>query len=172
LAAKKNALENQPLKITCIDPYPYKALTLLPGINIIQKELQDVELPVFEELQEDDILFIDSSHMVKIDGEVPYLFLEVLPSLNVGVNVHVHDVSFPYNIPFPASEWVFSQPWPMLWNEAMILQAFLCYNRNFSIELSTPLIRFHNEEFLRKAFYEFVDENPIAFCSLWMRRVS
>ena len=146
----------------------------MPRINIIQKEAQDVELPVFEELQANDILFIDSSHAVKIDGEVPYLFLEVLPSLNVGVNVHVHDVSFPYNIPFPASELVFSQPWPMLWNEAMILQAFLCYNRNFSIELSTPLIRFHDEDFLRKTIplNESVDKDWKTFCSLWMRRVS
>jgi Methyltransferase domain len=174
LAAEKNALENQPLNITCIDPYPYKALTLLPSIKIIQKEVQDIELAVFEELQENDIFFIDSSHMVKVGSDVPYLVLEALPSLKSGVNVHVHDIPFPYNIPFPPSEYVFNQPFPLLWNEAMMIQAFLCYNRNFSIELSTPLIRYHNEEFLRKSFtcYESVVENPRTFCSLWMRRVS
>ena len=33
-------------------------------------------------------------------GDVPVLYLEVLPTLNVGVVVHIHDVPFPYNIPF------------------------------------------------------------------------
>ncbi len=174
LASEKNRQEGHPVKITCIDPYPYKALTSIPEINVIQKEVQDVELALFEDLLANDIFFIDSSHMVKVDGDVPYLILEILPSLKVGINIHVHDIPFPYNVPYPASEWVFNQPWPMLWNEAMILQAFLCFNKDFTIELSTPLIRYYDEPFLRKniPFYESVEENPRTFSSIWMKRVS
>lgn len=174
LAAEKNVLEGHPVCMTCIDPFPYKALTLMPEIKIIQKEVQDVSLPVFEELQPNDIFFIDSSHMVKVGGDVPYLILEVLPSLKVGVNIHVHDTPFPYNVPYPASKWIFNQPWPMLWNEAMMLQAFLCYNKDFRIELSTPLIRYYDESFLRThmPLYESLDESPGTFSSIWIRRDS
>ena len=45
------------------------------------------------------LYFIDPTHVVRIDGEVPYLVLEVLPALPPGVLVHVHDVHFPYNVP-------------------------------------------------------------------------
>jgi len=128
----------------------------------------------FGQLQKDDVLFIDSSHVLKIDGDVPFLYLEVLPTLNVGVVVHIHDVPFPYNIPYPPQLWVFSQEWPMLWNEAMVVQAFLSFNRNFRVIMSTPLIRYFDEDFLRKSIpiYESIEQNPNTFSSLWLRRVS
>jgi hypothetical protein len=74
--------------------------------------------------------------------------LEVLPTLNSGVVIHIHDVPFPYDIPYPPELWVFWQQTPMLWNEAMVLQAFLCFNKEFEIKMSTPLIRHYDEEFL------------------------
>lgn len=174
LAAERNAQEGHPLEITCIDPYPYVKLKATSGVRIIQKEVQDIDICFFQQLEQDDVLFIDSSHIVKVDGDVPYLLLEVLPSLTVNVNIHVHDVPFPYNVPFPASEWIFNQPWPMLWNEAMMLQAFLCYNTEFSVELCTPLIRYYDESFLKDLVptYESVHENPRTFSSIWIKRVS
>ncbi len=171
LAAEKNASEGYPLQITCIEPYPYEKLYSIPGIQIHAKEVQDVELSVFQQLEENDIFFIDSSHVVKIDSDVPFLFLEVLPVLNVGVAVHVHDVNFPYNIPYPPEQWIFNEIWPMLWNEAMFLQAFLCFNPKFQIEMSTPLIRHFDEPFLKKSipFYEPLDQNPNGFSSIWLK---
>ena len=53
------------------------------------------------------MLFIDSSHVLKIDGDVPFLYLEVLPRLNQASCIHIHDVPFPYNVPYPARLWVF-----------------------------------------------------------------
>jgi len=174
LAAKKNASEGHPVQITCVEPYPYAKLQEIPGIEITAKEVQDVDLSLFQQLEENDIFFIDSSHMVKVDGDVPFLLLEVLPSLKSGVMVHVHDVPFPYNIPFPADEWIFKQIWPMLWNEAMMLQAFLCYNNKFKVELSTPLIRYFDESFLKKnvPIYESLEQNPQTFSSMWLQRVA
>ena len=106
----------------------------------------------FGQLQKDDVLFIDSSHVLKIDGDVPFLYLEVLPTLNVGVVVHIHDVPFPYNIPYPPQLWVFSQEWPMLWNEAMVVQAFLSFNRKL------PSHHVHTvDTLLRRGFFAEVD---------------
>jgi predicted O-methyltransferase YrrM len=174
LAAARNTSEGYPLAITCIEPYPFEKLRTIPNIDIIAKQVQDVEVSFFGQLQKDDVLFIDSSHVLKIDGDVPFLYLEVLPTLNVGVIVHIHDVPFPYNIPYPPQLWVFSQEWPMLWNEAMVVQAFLSFNRNFRVLMSTPLIRYFDEDFLRKSIpiYESIEQNPNTFSSLWLRRVS
>lgn len=174
LAAERNAREGYPLQITCIEPYPFAKLHTIPGIEIIAREVQDIDLARFWELQANDVLFIDSSHVVKIDSDVSFLFLEVLPVINVGVKIHVHDVPFPYNIPYPPQHWVFGQVWPIYWNEAMLLQAFLCFNDKFQIELSTPLIRQFDEAFLRRSIpgYQSVEENPNTFSSLWFARVS
>ncbi len=118
------------------------------------------------------MLFIDSSHALKIDSDVAYLFLEVLPRLQPGVLVHIHDVPFPYNVPYPADAWLFGERWPVYWNEAMIVQAFLAFNSAFEVVLSTPLIRSADEAFLSARFADYVpvaaDPNPPS--SLWLRR--
>ena len=174
LAAMRNAREGHPLAITCIEPNPYEKLLSIPGIEVIEKQVQDVGPSVFERLQSNDLLFIDSSHILRIDGDVPFLYLEVLPRLNVGVVVQIHDVHFPFNIPYPPEVWVLGQKWPLFWNEAMLVQAFLCLNRDFRILMSTPLIRHADEGFLRARipFYESVEENPDTFSALWLRRES
>jgi Methyltransferase domain len=124
-AAERNANEGHPLEMTCIEPRPYDKLREIPGIRLISKEVQDVDASLFGQLQENDILFIDSSHVLRVDGDVPFLYLEVLPQLNVGVAIHVHDIPFPYNIPYPPEYWILDKEWPMFWNEAMVLQALL-----------------------------------------------
>ena len=65
----------------------------------------------------------------------------------------IHDVPFPYNVPYPPQLWVFGREWPMLWNEAMVVQAFLSFNNSFEVTMSTPLIRYVDEEFLKTAGY-------------------
>lgn len=174
LAAKKNAEEGFPLKITCIEPYPSKKLNSIPGIEILVKEVQDVEPAFFDQLKENDILFIDSSHSLRVDSDVPYLYLDVLPGLKKGVFTHIHDIPFPYNIPYPPEVWIFGKPEPVFWNEAMILQAFLSGNDSFKILLSTPMIRFYEEEFLQKNIpdYENIDQNASNVSSIWLKRIS
>ena len=66
--------------------------------------------------------------------------------------MHIHDVPFPYNVPYPASTWLFGERWPVYWNEAMVVQTFLAFNSAFSIHLSTPLIRHEDEKFLIERF--------------------
>jgi predicted O-methyltransferase YrrM len=173
LAAERNGEEGSPLHLTCIEPYPFAALRTLPGFDLVEGFVQDTPLEVFESLESGDVLFIDSSHALKIDSDVAYLFLEVLPRVNPGVLVHIHDVPFPYNVPHPADTWLFGERWPVYWNEAMVVQAFLAFNSSFETLLSVPMIRHHDEGFLIERFPDYVpladDANPPS--SLWLQRV-
>src|ERR1017187_5882615 len=102
LALNKNkVLDQKNSHIICVEPYPYAKLKSIDNILIYQEEVQDVSIDKFQVLEENDILFIDSTHIVKIDGDVPYIYLEVLPQLKKGVYIHIHDIAFPYNIPYP-----------------------------------------------------------------------
>jgi len=173
LAGARNAAEGSPLTITCIEPYPFDALKTLDGFELVQGFVQDTPLEVFESLESGDVLFIDSSHALKIDSDVAYLFLEVLPRVKPGVFVHIHDVPFPFNTPYPADTWLFGERWPVYWNEAMIVQTFLAFNSGFDVLLSVPMIRHHDESFLVDRFDDYVplakDANPPS--SLWIQRV-
>lgn len=163
--------------ITCIEPYPFPALKSIPGIKIIETEVQNCGVEIFTELQAGDVLFIDSSHMLKIDSDVAFLYLEVLPQLCSGVYIHIHDVPFPFNIPYPAEFWtLLSHPssphWPMFWNEAMLLQALLCGSQMFEIILSMPLLRYYDHEFIKKyPFYSPITKEPNTFSSIWIKRI-
>jgi predicted O-methyltransferase YrrM len=176
LAAKRNQKDGAPLEIACIEPYPYAALQQIDGVHLDAMEVQDTSWEPFGRLQAGDVLFIDSTHVVRLDGDVPYLILEVLPRLARGVVVHIHDISFPYNIPYPASYWVLSneQAWPMLWTEAMMLQAFLCFNSAFRVTMSMPYLRYVDEAFVQSTLpmYRPLDEDPATFSSLWIEKVT
>jgi methyltransferase family protein len=173
LAGQRNASEGRPMQITCVEPYPFEALKTIPGITILQHEVQDMGLELFSGLGKDDVLFIDSSHIVRLDGDVPFLFLEVLPSLRTGPLVHVHDIPFPYHCPYPAEYWIYKGVWPMWWNESMLLHALLCGNKQFAVTLSAPLIRHHDEAFLKQLIpnYQTIEEEPNTFSSIWLERV-
>jgi predicted O-methyltransferase YrrM len=174
LAGARNAAEGSPLHITCVEPYPFDALRTLDDFELIEGFVQDVPLSTFEALEAGDVLFIDSSHALKIDSDVAFLFLEVLPRLKPGVLVHIHDVHFPYNGPYPADTWLFGERWPVYWNEAMVVQIFLAHNSAYRVLLSTPMIRHEQEHVLTSLFADYVavadDANPPS--SLWIERVT
>lgn len=161
--------------ITCVDPFSGDRVEGLEGVEVLLREVQDVSPSFFEEeLGAGDVLLIDSTHVVRIDGDVPHLYLEVLPRLRPGVVVHSHDVHFPYHVPHPAEEYVFGAKWPMLWTEAMLLQAFLAFNREFELFLAPPLLRHHDEAFLERAMPDYRRVVPkdydTHFGSVWYRR--
>jgi hypothetical protein len=173
-AAARNAADGAPLQLTCVEPYPFDALRGIDSIDLLQAFVQDVPLERFTALESGDVLFIDSTHALKIDSDVAYLFLEVLPRLAPGVIVHIHDIPLPWNVPFPTDTWLFGERWPMYWNEPMAVQLFLTYNSAFEIVLSTPLLRHHDERLLAERFDDYtpVADDPNPPSSLWLRRVS
>lgn len=129
-ACDKNQEETgQRPKLTSIDPYPWPLFEKgYPGLDeLIPKRVQDVPVSYFEELESGDILFIDSSHVIRSGNDVHYEFLEILPRLKPGVLVHVHDISLPR--PYPKV--YFDNR--LYWNEQYLLQAFLAFNDRFEV---------------------------------------
>jgi len=129
-AANRNARENKKRpKLMSIDPFPWPLFKDgYPGLDeLISKRVQDVPVSFFEELEQNDILFIDSSHVIRSGNDVHYEFLEILPRLKPGVLVHVHDISLPK--PYPK---VYFEN-QLYWNEQYLLQAFLTFNERFEI---------------------------------------
>jgi hypothetical protein len=128
------------LDFTCIEPYPREFLRAgVDGISrLIIEPVQAVDLDVFAALGDGDILFIDSAHVTKTGNDVNRLYLDVLPRLQPGVIVHVHDIFFPHDYP---------QEWVMVgrgWNEQYLLQAFLTFNQRFEILFGNAWMRqFH-----------------------------
>jgi predicted O-methyltransferase YrrM len=175
LAAAGNAAEGRPVKMTVVDPFMTAATRALQaqGVEVIPREAQDLDVEEYTRLEAGDVLFIDSTHIVRIDGEVPFLVLEVLPALKPGVLVHIHDVHLPYNVPCDPGAYVFDRRWPMLFTEAMLVQAYLCNNPRVEIAMSTPLLRHHDEDFLRRALPGYQPLDPQDFDthhgSLWLR---
>ena len=172
-AAARNAAEGRPMAMTVVDPFVSAATRALPGVEALAREAQDVPADWFARLAAGDVLFIDSTHIVRLDGEVPHLVLEVLPTLSSGVLVHVHDVHFPYNVPCDPDAYVFDRRWPMPFTEAMLVQAYLCYNPRVQILMSTPLLRHYHEDFLRRVVpgYQPLDRYDFDthHGSLWFR---
>jgi hypothetical protein len=111
----------------CIEPYEMPWLEKL-DVTVLRKKVEDVEKSLFSSLEKDDILFIDSSHIIRPQGDVLFEFLEILPILNSGVIIHVHDVFTPHDYP---PEWIINNH--TLWNEQYLLEAFLSNNSDFQI---------------------------------------
>lgn len=114
--------------LTVIDPYPNSIIRSgFPGLSVLlETPVQHVETDIFESLQENDILFIDSSHVVRLGGDVVYEYLEILPRLRQGVLVHIHDIFLPYEYP---KTWVLENR--LFWSEQYLLQAFMAFNDSF-----------------------------------------
>lgn len=131
-AILKNKEENKDYEceLLAIDPFPTSVLkTGFPGLSrVISQKVEDVPISQFNKLGENDILFIDSSHVLKIGNDVQYLYLEVLPRLNKGVLIHIHDIFLPSEYP---KEWVLKQY--RFYTEQYLLQAFLTFNNVFEI---------------------------------------
>jgi hypothetical protein len=111
----------------CIEPYEMPWLEKL-NVTVIRKKVEELEVDFFKTLNENDILFIDSSHIIKPQGDVLFEYFEILPILNKGVIVHIHDIFSPRNY---LKEWILDNHW--FWNEQYLLEAFLHYNKEWRI---------------------------------------
>ena len=157
---------NNSISTTFIEPYPQLLSSLLKpsdqsNINIIAKDLQDVDADVFSALSEGDILLIDSTHVSKIDSDVNHILFKILPQLKSGVYIHFHDIFYPFEYP---KEWVYQG---RAWNECYILRAFLMYNNDFEIVLFNSFLSYFHTGV-------FFDEMPLCAknpgTSIWIRK--
>ena len=128
-------------------------------------KVQNASLDQFTSLCSRDILFIDSSHVCAIGSDVTFEILEILPRLNPGVVIHVHDVFLPRNHP---KAWV--KELHRFWNEQYLLQAFLCNNRDFEVIWAGSWLHMMHSEKLASAFPSY-DPRRNWPASFWISRV-
>jgi len=164
-AISKNKEEGYDCELTAIDPYPMEALKRTRLVRLIKRPTQDLELSEFEGLGENDILFIDSTHTVKIGGDVVYLYLEVLPRLSKGVLIHIHDIFLPLEYP---KDWVLKMR--RFWNEQYLLQAFLTFNNSFEVVWAGSYMNLKHPDALKTTFRSYMRGQTFPG-SFWMRRV-
>lgn len=148
----------------CIEPYEMPWLEET-GATIMRQRLEDIPITLFEELEAGDVLFIDSSHTVRPQGDVVLEYLEILPRLAPGVIVHVHDVYTPHDIhPYLVVEQ------RKIWTEQYVMEALLSGGERFEVLLANYWIgRQHPQEFARVVpGYALPPERD--GCSFWMRR--
>jgi len=153
-------------QMTLVEPYPERLFTLLkPGdldrIRLVREPVQSIDLDVFCELEDRDVLLIDSTHVAKLGSDVNHEVFQVLPLLRPGVVVHFHDVFYPFEYPL---DWAREG---RAWNEAYVLRAFLSFNRAYEIVLFNDLVAGRFRDVLERDF-------PLCLKntggSLWLRR--
>lgn len=147
--AAQAALANGSTELVCIEPFADEVLREgFPGLTmLISSRVEELPLDLFLELEENDVLFIDSSHVTRAGGDVTFLFLEVLPRLQPGVVVQVHDVFIPFEYP---RDWVVDGL--RFWNEQYLLQAFLAFNSDFAVLLANSYLNARYPDALRNTF--------------------
>ena len=149
--------------LTCIEPYPEARLLAADlKVELIQKRVEAMDVEFFSVLEANDILFIDSSHIVKFGSDVFYEFLEVLPRLRTGVWVHVHDIFFPHDYP---AEWLMHRRLAL--NEQYLLEAFLAFNKSFAPRLANHWICLEHVESVKRMWAN----TTVGASSFWMQRV-
>lgn len=153
IAARKNQEDGAPpCHITAIEPYPSPWLrkAIVGFGEILDQRVETVSLDRFMGLEGNDILFVDSSHTVRVGGDVVFEINEVLPRLRKGVVVHIHDISFPLNY---SRQYVVERH--TFWAEQYLLQAFLAFNPRCRILWSFSYMQVKRQEVLRKHFPDY-----------------
>jgi hypothetical protein len=156
-------------KFIAIDPYPVDYLkTLSRMVELKECKLQELPLDYFDQLGSGDILFIDSSHVLRSGGDVWMEYCEIIPRLRSGVYVHVHDISLPK--PYPSV--YYDQH--LYWNEQYVLQALLTNNDKLEVVWAGTYLFHKYPEKMSVAFspeYELMRKTyPLAeSASFWMR---
>jgi predicted O-methyltransferase YrrM len=167
-------------RITSVDPEPDRVRGLLRAgdegeggmLRLVPGIVQELPLAEFAALRANDILFIDSSHVMKLGSDVSFLLFQALPRLAPGVFVHVHDVSWSFEYPLE------SYLQGRAWNEAPAMHAFLAYNQAFPIVSFPAFLVSHHRERARALMPALFRQRPglpddeHRACSLWLRRAS
>ena len=167
LIAARSCDMNRAMGLPCqqvaIDPFPKRFLraSLPSSVRLVEKTVQTVGL---EDIVDCDLLFIDSSHVVKIGGDVNHELLEIVPRLKPGALVHWHDILLPGEY---WKTWVKDKHY--IWSEQYLLQAFLQFNQEFEVIWASRYMHLNSPEAITAAF-PFFDRQNHRISSFWIRR--
>jgi predicted O-methyltransferase YrrM len=156
------------IDFTFIEPNPERLFGLFKYEDrskyvVLQQRVQDVPLQIFQALSVNDVLFVDSSHVVKIGSDVAHILFNILPELRPGVIVHFHDIFWPFEYP---KEWLLDPEGGRAWNEVYFMRSFLQFNDAFEIMYFNSFIAEHYADVLR-------DKMPLGLdrpSSLWLKK--
>lgn len=160
--------KKQSTKLVFIEPNPGKLYSLISDEDnfnntIIEKNIQDVSLELFDSLGRNDFLFVDTSHVLKVDSDLSTIMFHILPRLKEGVIIHFHDIFWPFE--YPRS--VFNAG--RNWNEAYILRTFLQYNDSFEIVFFSSYLECCHRELILEKMPGYLKATG---SSLWLRKKS
>ncbi len=166
-AIKKNKMEDEEYHCAhiCIEPYEQPWLEKV-DVELRRDKVEEIELSFFKTLEKNDILFIDSTHVIRPQGDVLFEILEILPILQPGVIVHIHDIFSPKDY---LDEWIYRDK--MLWNEQYLLEAFLSFNSKFEIIGAVNYLSHNHNEIFGEKFPVFRSQTGREPGAFWIRRV-
>jgi predicted O-methyltransferase YrrM len=157
-------------EILAIEPYPKAKLQRLvkenPCVKLLVQPAEEVDLGTFQQLEMNDILFIDSSHIIKCGNDVHYLYLRILPQIPVGTLVHIHDIRFPQDYP---KDWLLTKKY--FWNEQYLLQMFLSFNDSFEVVFASNYMRLRYPKEMQESLVGLDSYSEGWPGSFWMRRI-
>ncbi len=163
LAIEKNKVEGLVCELTCIEPFEMPFLDWVEGITIIRMQVELLSLDIFKSLEANDILFIDSSHIIRPGDDLLFIYFQILPVLKKGVLIHIHDIFTPRHYP---QEWLTNKM--RFWNEQYLLEAFLYNNSEFKILFSlNHLVKTNFEAAKETLVHLKTDSEPSSF---WMEK--
>lgn len=149
---------------TCVEPYEMPWLERC-GAEVVRARVETLDPSYFAALDAGDILFVDSSHMVRPQGDVLFEILQILPRLRPGVLVHVHDIFTPRDYPH---SWVFDKH--LFWNEQYVLEAFLSMNDAFEVVAALHHLAVSHPDALKAALPLAPTTGETRPSGFWFRR--
>lgn len=161
-ALRRNRAEGAPCHHLCIEPYE-KPFFVSPDIELLRSRSQQAPLSIFERLESGDVLFLDTTHVLRPQGDVLHAFQRILPVLAKGVYIHIHDIFTPFDYP---DTWVRDDM--RMWDEQYLLEAFLAFNPHFEVVAALHFLKRRHPDLLLAccpALRE-LDGTPSSF---WMR---
>jgi predicted O-methyltransferase YrrM len=170
-ACAANERDGDPARFVSVDPEPRMELDQgIEGLSSVE-EMSTTELPLerFDEFDSGDVLFVDTSHVVKMGSEVNYLVLEVLPRLRPGVFVHFHDIFLPYEYP---RKWFERGAYL---SEQYLVQAFLAHNSDYEVVFAAHAVAQAHHRRLAALLCSLDEPRPSDYAgpaAFWIRRVS
>jgi hypothetical protein len=154
-ACARNRDEGSPVDVVAFDPQPRRDLeATAKSVRFERRDCRSVPLEEFASLESGDVLFIDSSHAVKLGSEVNWLVLEVLPRLAPGVNVHFHDVFLPYEYP----HYLFERG--AAFNEQYLVQALLTGSVEWELTLAMAALHAERRDELAELLPSTAEDVP------------
>lgn len=102
--------------IMSIDPKPRSEIDALCD-KIFRSRLEETDLSIFSGLRAGDILFFDGSHRCFQNSDVATFFIDLIPMLNPGTIIGIHDIFWPRDYP---EAWV-----KRYYNEQYMLAAYM-----------------------------------------------